>query len=158
MTIHFHYKKKQVLQALRYHFLTRPELRFMVILVNVFALSSAALFFFRKITPFAFLFGSAMWFLLMLIFWFFLPGMVYRRASTFKDHFTMNFEEDQFSLGNERGSRAWPWRALKKFVETPHFFHLYFDSRSFFLVPKDGLASSDDVYALRQLLKRKIVA
>jgi predicted membrane protein len=156
MTIHFSYNKRDVLQALRYHFLSRPEIRIMIILVNVFAFASAALFYFRKITPLAFLMGSFLWFVLMITFWFILPGIVYRRASTFKDHFTMNFEEENFSLGNERGSRSWPWNQLSKFIETPNFFHLYFDSRSFFLVPKSGFSSSDEVYAMRQMLKDKV--
>lgn len=156
MTISFTYNKGQVLQALRYHFISRPEIRIMIIVVNVFALLSAALFYFRTITPLALLVGSTMWFVLMITFWFLLPGMVYRRASTFRDHFTMNFENDSFSVGNERGSRSWPWKALKNFIESPHFFHLYFDSRSFFLVPKTGFASSDEIYELRQLLKEKV--
>src|ERR1700694_2468899 len=158
LTLQFSYDKRQVLQALRYHFISRPEIRIMLILVNVFALSSASLFYFRKVTPLAFLIGSFLWFSLMISFWFILPGLVYRRAATFKDHFTMKFEEDRFSVGNERGSRAWPWDALSTYVETPHFFHLYFDNRSFFLVPKDAFTSSDDVYALRQLLKQKVKA
>lgn len=128
----------------------------MIIVVNVFALMSAVLFYFKKITPFAFLVGSTLWFVLMITFWFLLPGTVYRRAATFKDHFTMNFENDFFSVGNERGSRRWAWESLKKFVESPHFFHLYFDSRSFFLVPKNGFANSDEVYEMRQLLKQKV--
>jgi hypothetical protein len=136
--------------------MTRPEIRLMIILVNVFALCSASLFFFKKVTPFAFLISSFLWFSLMLSFWFVLPGLVYRRAATFKDHFTMNFEEEKFSLGNERGGRSWPWKALSNFVESPHFFHLYFDSRSFFLVPKSGCRNSDEVYELRKLLKQKI--
>ena len=144
------------MQALRYHFLARPEIRFMIILVNVFAFSSAALYYFKKVTPFAFLLGSALWMVLMLSFWFFLPGMVYRRAATFKDHFTMEFEETGFSVGNERGSRAWPWNALSNFMESPHFFYLYFDSRSFFLVPKNGFPSTDAVYEVRQLLNQKV--
>ena len=156
MTISFAYDKKQVLQALRYHFLNRPEIRLMIILVNVFALLSAALFYLKKILPFAFLMGSAMWFVLMITFWFALPGLVYRRASTFRDHFTMNFEDKGFSLGNERGSRSWPWTALSKFLESPHFFHLYFDSRSFFLVPKSGFSNRDEIFELRQMLKEKI--
>jgi hypothetical protein len=86
-----------------------------------------------------------------------MPGMVYKRAATFKDHFTMNFEEDGFSLGNERGSRSWSWKALTSFLESPHFFHLYFDSRSFFLVPKSGFNSTDEIYDLRQMLKRKVI-
>jgi YcxB-like protein len=68
----------------------------------------------------------------------------------------MNFEDEKFSLGNERGGRSWPWKALSSFVESPHFFHLYFDSRSFFLVPKSGFRNSDEIYELRKMLKQKI--
>ena len=56
MTIYFGYDKKQVIQALRYHFLTRPEIKILLILVNVFAILSAVLFGFDKIQPLAFLF------------------------------------------------------------------------------------------------------
>ncbi len=156
LTIKFSYDKKEVIQALRYHFINRLEIRTMIIVVNVFAMSSAALFYFKKITPLAFLIGSFLWFALMISFWFILPGAVYRRASTFKDHFTMDFKEDEFSVGNERGSRSFQWKALSKFVETPNFFHLYFDSRSFFLVPKKGFADSDAIFEMRQLLKEKV--
>src|SRR5215216_4478555 len=135
MTVQFTYDKRQVLQALRYHFISRPEIRIMIIVVNVFALLSAILFYFKKITPLALLTGSTLWFVLMITFWFLLPTTVYKRAATFKDHFSMNFENDVFTVGNERGYRSWPWSSLKKFMESPNFFHLYFDSRSFFLVP-----------------------
>lgn len=156
MTIQFSYDKNQVLQALRYHFLSKKEIRLMIILVNVFALASAALFYFRKILPLAFIVGSFLWFALMISFWFILPGLVYRRASTFQDHFTMQFTEASFSVGNERGSRSWPWNTLSSFLETPYFFHLYFDSRSFFLVPKNAFTNSDEIHQLRQLMKEKI--
>jgi hypothetical protein len=156
MRIEFSYDKKQVIQALRYHFLSKREIRLMIILVNVFALASAALFYFKKILPLAFLVGSLLWFMLMISFWFILPGMVYRRAATFRDHFIMNFTDDSFSVGNERGSRSFQWKELSNFVETPNFFHLYFDNRSFFLVPKDAFDSSDEVYELRQIMKERI--
>jgi len=156
MTINFSYEKKQVLQALRYHFLSKREIRIMIIVVNLFALMSAVLFYFKKILPLAFLVGSLLWFVLMLCFWFVLPGLVYRKASTFQDHFTMNFEEEKFTVGNERGSRSWSWTELSNFIETPNFFHLYFDNRSFFLVPKNSFASSDEVYQMRHLLKDKV--
>ncbi|HZI01344.1 MAG TPA: YcxB family protein [Flavisolibacter sp.] len=156
MTIQFSYDKQQVLQALRYHFLSRYEIRIMIILVNVFAFMSAALFYFKKVTPHAFLIGSLLWIVLMISFWFILPGAVYRRSATFQDHFTMEFLEESFSLGNERGSRSWKWTSLSKYIESPHFFHLYFDSRSFFLVPKTGMLNRDMVNELRQLLKQKI--
>lgn len=128
----------------------------MIILVNVFALASAILFYFKKILPFAFLTGSLLWFALMISFWFVLPGMVYRRAATFRDHFTMNFEEQGFTVGNERGSRSWKWNELSNFLETPYFFHLYFDNRSFFLVPKEAFGETDNVYQFRQMLKEKV--
>lgn len=156
MKIEFTYEKKQVIQALRYHFLSKKEIRLMIILVNVFALASAALFYFKKIVPLAFLMGSFLWFSLMISFWFVLPGMVYRRATTFRDRFIMSFENDSFSVGNDRGSRTWPWKDVKTFLETPHFFHLYFDSRSFFLVPKNSFSNTEEVYQMRQLLKEKV--
>lgn len=156
MTIAFSYEKPKVIQALRYHFISRPEIKFMIILVNVFALCSAALFYFQKITPTAFLVGSLLWFSLMISFWFVMPGLVYKRAATFRDHFTMQFEDDGFTLGNERGSRSWPWIALSTFLESPHFFHLYFDSRSFFLVPKSGCKDGNEIADLRKLLQQKI--
>ena len=99
MTIHFGYEKGQVLQALRYHFISRPEIRIMIILVNVFALGSLILYALQKITPFAFLVGSLLWVVLMISFWFILPMMVYRRAETFRHEFIMNFEQEGFSLG-----------------------------------------------------------
>jgi len=156
MTIYFEYQKQQVIQALRYHFISRPEIKLMIILVNVFALFSAILFYMKKVTATAFLTSSFLWFVLMISFWFVMPMLVYRRAATFKDHFSMDFTDDGFSLGNERGSRSWSWAALSRFIESPHFFHLYFDSRSFFLVPKSGCKTSDDVFELRKLLKEKI--
>ncbi len=156
MTIEFAYDKRLVLQALRYHFISQMEIRIMIILVNVFAFSSAALFYFQKITPLAFLVGSFLWFMLMISFWFLLPGAVYKKASTFRDRFTMHFGDDEFTVGNERGSRAWPWTSVTKFIETPHFFHLYFDRRSFFLVPKAAFGSSDRVHDMRLLLRDKV--
>lgn len=156
MTIHFGYEKGQVLQALRYHFISRPEIRIMLILVNVFALASLVLYFLQKIEPFAFMLGSVLWVVLMISFWFILPGAVYRRAATFKDHFSITFEEEGFTLGHQRGSRTWPWKALSTYLESPHFFHLYFDSRSFLLVPKNGCRDADEIAQLRHILIEKV--
>ena len=156
MTIHFEYEKGQVIQALRYHFISRPEIRIMIILVNVFALGSLILYAMKKITPLAFLVGSLLWVILMISFWFVLPIMVYRRAETFLHKFSMSFEQDGFSLKHERGSRSWQWDALSHFIESPNFFHLYFDSRSFFLVPKSGCKDTDEVFELRSIIKSHV--
>lgn len=156
MTIFFGYEKGKVLQALRYHFISRPEIRIMLILVNVFAIMSITLYALKKITPMAFFIGSFLWVVLMISFWFILPALVYRRAATFKHEFSMTFEEDGFQLAHERGSKTWAWSALKNYLESPHFFHLYFDSRSFFLVPKSGCKDTDEVFELRKLIKSKV--
>ncbi len=144
------------MQALRYHFISRPEIKLMLILVNVFALASITLYALEKITPMAFLVGSVLWIVLMISFWFILPALVYRRAETFQHSFSMDFGTDNFTLSHERGHRSWPWTALSNFIESPHFFHLYFDSRSFFLVPKSGCRDKEEVSELRQLLNDKI--
>jgi len=151
----FFYNKTKVIQALRYHFMTRREIRLMMILVNVFAITSAGLFFFKKISPVAFLMGSVLWFSLMIAFWFILPYTIYKRAATFKDHFTVNLEDQHFFLQNERGSKSWPWTSFSRLIESPHFFHLYFDPRSFFLLPKDAFKGNSLLEA-RSLLSRKI--
>jgi hypothetical protein len=156
MTIYFGYDKKQVIQALRYHFLTRPEIKILLILVNVFAILSAVLFGFDKIQPLAFLFFSILWFVLMLVIWRILPGSIYKKAHTFQDKFSMEFADQEVVLENERGSKAWAWAAFSSFVESPHFFHLYFDARSFFLVPKDAFKDITDLQEARTLIKQKI--
>lgn len=156
MTIHFSYEKNQVMQALRYHFISRPEIKLMIILVNVFALTAIVLYYLKYITAFAFLIGSLLWLILMISFWFVLPMLVYRRAETFRHSFTMNFGVDEFTLEHANGGRSWPWKALAYFLESPHFFHLYFDSRSFLLVPKSGLKDSDEIQQLRHLLAEHV--
>jgi hypothetical protein len=128
----------------------------MLIMVNVFALASITLYALKKITPMAFLTGSFLWMVLMISFWFILPWLVYRKAVTFKHEFSMSFAEEKFTLSHEKGSKSWQWTSLKNYLESPHFFHLYFDSRSFFLVPKSGCKDSDEVYELRQLIKNKV--
>lgn len=152
----FTYDKPKVIQALRFHFINRREIKFMIILINVFAIVSGAFYFMHKINPLAFLLTSALWFVLMIAFWFVLPGTIYRRASTFKDRFKVSFEDKHMFLENDRGgSRSWPWTAFSSFMESPHFFHLYFDSRSFFLIPKESF-EGDDVHDARKMLKAKI--
>jgi hypothetical protein len=156
MTVQFGYDKKQVIQALRYHFLMRPEIKVLLVLINVFAITSAVLFALKKIQPISFLIFSFLWFLLMLVIWRILPGSIYRRSLTFQDHFIMHLEEENVVLETAKGSKGWPWAKFSNFVESPYFFHLYFDSRSFFLVPKDSFTSITDLQSARELLRKKI--
>ncbi|MFI5125112.1 MAG: YcxB family protein [Chitinophagales bacterium] len=156
MIIHFEYDKKQVLQALRYHFISRPEIKILLILLNVFTILSAILFFMHKIQPLSFLTFSLLWFILLITIWRLLPLSVYKRSQTFQDQFSMDLNERDVVLQTERGSHAWQWQEFSSFLESPHFFHLYFNSRSFFLVPKDAFKELDILQQARALLKEKL--
>jgi hypothetical protein len=156
MTVHFGYEKKQVIQALRYHFLMRPEIKVLLVLINVFAITSAILFALKKIQAIPFLIFSLLWFMLMLVIWRILPGSIYRKSATFQDHFSMHFENDNVVLETARGSKGWEWKQFSHFVESPYFFHLYFDARSFFLVPKEAFKSITELQEARELLRKKI--
>lgn len=157
MQIFFSYNKNSVIQALRYHFISRLEVRLLMILVNLFAIFAAVLFYFHKVSPLAFLLSSLLWIILMISFWFILPNTVYKKASTFKDTFKMTFGEHRVRLENERGYTEWNWEKFSTFIESPHFIHLYFDSKSFFLVPKAAVEKNENLNTLRKLLKEKIV-
>lgn len=151
----FSYEKKKVIQALRYHFVQRNEVRILIVLVNVFAILSAVLFALKKIRPEPFLLGSFIWLMLMATFWYILPVSIYKKAATFRDSFIIDFRDDEVRLENERGYVQWPWTRFQRFFESPHFFHLYFDPKSFFLVPKEGMSDAF-THELRGMLKRKI--
>ncbi len=149
----FTYNKSQVIQALRFHFISRKEIKFTIILVNVFAIASFVFYFLRQINSLAFLFSSGMWFVLMISFWFALPYIIYRRSVTFQNRFQVIFSDSEMTIQTEKGSRSWPWNAFSTYMESPVYFHLYFDTRTFFLVPK---AAFSDVSEARHLLKNKI--
>jgi YcxB-like protein len=59
-------------------------------------------------------------------------------------------------IENPNGSKNWNYNAFTYFIETPNFFHLYIDDRSFFLIPKDAFTNDDDTHNARLLLREKI--
>ncbi len=149
----FTYDKSKVIQALRFHFISRREIKITIILVNVFAIMSAIFYFSGKVSPVAFLLASGLWFILMISFWFALPYIIYKRSATFRNRFQVVFSDHEMTIQTEKGSRSWQWSAFSSFVESPLFFYLYFDARTFFLVPKSAFG---DVADARHLLKEKI--
>jgi hypothetical protein len=156
MRIEVAYRKPQVLQALRYHFISRPEIKFMMILVNVFALMAAVLLYLKKIGPFPFLLSSVLWLAMMTAFWIWLPWLIYRRSKTFQDRFSVVIEEGHFHIDTQSGRKSWAWREFRNYYETPGFFHLYFDPRSFFLLPKNGFTSDEDLARAREILRKNV--
>jgi len=156
MTIQFGYDKKQVLDGLRGHFFGRPEIRFLSIFINVFALLSAILFWFKKIQALPFLLFSVLWFFLWISIRRLLPLSIYKRSATFQDTFILTLEDQGILLETKRGTQRWVWENFSSFKETAYFFHVYFDARSFFLIPKDSFKDIIEIQAARKLLKERI--
>ena len=154
-TSFFTYHKGKVIQALRYHFLSRREIKIMMVLINVYAIISAILFFFKIINPLAFLLSSVLWFILMLVFWFVLPQLVYRKVPLFRDRLRAHLNHEVLRIENSRGSREWELSEFSTWMESPHFYHLYFTSRSFFIIPKDAF-EGDDVHDARKIFTNSI--
>jgi hypothetical protein len=156
MTIQFGYNKKQVLDGLRGHFFARPEIRTMVIVINVFAILSAILFFFKKIQALPFLVFSVLWFCLWISVRRLLPLSIYKKSATFQDTFTLTLEDKGILLETRKGSQLWTWDDFSGFKETLYFFHIYFNARSFFMIPKDSFKDLSEIQAARKLLKERI--
>ena len=156
MTVHVIYDKSKVLQALRYHFISRMEIKLLLILVNVFAIFSAVLVALKLIRPFPFLISSFMWFILMITFWYLLPAMVYKRNTTFKEQVDVTFREADILLETNQGYTNWAYKKFQYYLETPHFFHLYINDKSFFLLPKANCIGNADTVLVRAQLDNKI--
>jgi YcxB-like protein len=155
MQHNFSYEKAKTIQALRYHFLSRAEIKILMILVNVFAIVAAFLFYNKKIRPEPFFLGTCIWVVMMIVVWYVLPFSIFKKAGTFKENFTIQFNASEIVLNNQKGFVEWPYNTFSKWFESPHFIHLYFDSKSFFLVPKEGM-TEDMKHSLRGLLNKQI--
>ncbi|WP_447641108.1 MULTISPECIES: YcxB family protein [Chitinophagaceae] len=155
MQFSFSYQKNKVIQGLRYHFITRPEIKILILIINIFAIISAALFYLKKIQPQPFILSSFIWVVLLIVFWFLLPWYIYRKSATFKDHFILRTVSSGLELSNERGNVFWSWEQFSSYFESPAFIHLYFNSRSFFMLPKDHMAP-EQLNELRTVLKENI--
>lgn len=151
----FQFEKQKVIQALRFHFISRKEIRYLLILLNVFVLVSAGLYFFKKITPFTFLAGSFLWMLMMGVLWFILPRIIYNKTSAFRESLQAVIDEKGIMIRNDRGSNQWGWAKFSGWMESPHFFHFYFSSRSFFIIPKSAF-NDEDVDHLRKQCREKL--
>jgi magnesium-transporting ATPase (P-type) len=150
------YEKGKVLQALRYHFISRREIKLMIILVNVFAILAAILFALKLISPLPFLMSSVLWISMMVAFWIWLPALIYSKSKTFKDEFDVVISEQHFFIETPQRNKSWAWREFSSFYETPGFFHLYFDTRTFFLIPKNAFQDQESLDEARKLMKQGI--
>jgi hypothetical protein len=155
MTVDFQYDRDKVLHALRFHFINKKDIRIMLILVNLVALVSAGLYFAKKIEPTVFLVTSLMWIILMIMFWFLMPRMIYKRTRTFQERFSASINEAELKLQHPNGGRTWQYADFINWFESPHFIHLYVGPNSFFIIPKEPF-SADQMHEVRRILNEKI--
>lgn len=148
------YKKSEVLQALRYHFIKQKEIKSLMIIVNIYAIITAVLLFMKKIRPEPFLLGSILWILLMGFFWFILPNLFYKKTILFKEDWEFDYNQQEARLLSKLGEASWSWDTVTYYFESPYFFHFYFSPKSFFLVSKLDLPMEDQ-HIIRGILKDK---
>jgi YcxB-like protein len=149
------YQKNQTLQALRFHFISKKEIKLVLILVNVFAITAAVLFYMKKIRPEPFLLGTCIWLLLMIAVWYILPFSVYKKTALFKQNFLANLSNDGLQFETENGYTNWAWTEFNTYTESPNFFFLYFNERSFLLLPSENL-TADIRHDIRGILRTQI--
>lgn len=156
MVLFIDYDKSKVLQALRYHFISRMEIKVLLIITNVFAIIAAALFAFKIVQALPFLVSSLLWFILMITFWYWLPNTIYKKSATFHETIRLEFKSTEIYLETEQGRAVWLYQKFQYYLESPNFFNLYISDKSFFLIPKEALTPPDDSFALRKLLDEKV--
>lgn len=156
MQFGFYYNKRKTIQALRYHFIAKKEIRLLIIVVNIFAIASAILFYFKKIRPEYFLLGSVLWLLIMLAIWYIMPYSVYNKTDMFQHHFIVQFTTNKLILESEAGTAEWAWQKFQHYTESPNFFHLYFNAKSFLLIPKDEIGDEmrHDIRGILRQIKK----
>ena len=112
MSIEVSYQKAQVLEALRYHFIKQPEIKTLMIVVNVYAILTGILLFLKKIRPELFLLGSILWIVLLLLFWYLMPNIFYKKTALFTYTWDFSFDTQKASLQSLQGEASWNWEEL----------------------------------------------
>lgn len=153
MHLEFTYNKEEVLNALRYHFLQRGEIK--VLRNTLFILLACALagFPFRIVTLTALVGIASMTLLIVLVFWFMLPTSIYNKAHTFKDDIHLKYTEEGITISTRSSDfqRELSWSAFTQIIEAKNFFFLYRGKKNFFLIPTSAFPSEADQKTFEQL-------
>jgi hypothetical protein len=156
MRVKFHYDKKAVIGALRFHFLNRMETKVIRVLFIIFFL--LAIFgYLKAIVPYAvvvlvFLVIVA----LTVVLWKILPATIYKKARTFHEpSIELDISEEGMSITTQQGGRQLAWQNFNRVLETGYFFYLYQSKNAFFLIPADAFGDSERS-EFRALLQRHV--
>lgn len=156
MQVKFHYDKKAVINALRFHFLNRTETKVIRILFIIIFL--LAIFgYLKDVVPYAVVvIVFLVIVMLTIVLWFILPNTIYKKARTFHEpSLELDFSEEGMSITTQMGGRRLPWQSFSRVLETAYFFYLYQNKNAFFLIPADAFTTPQNA-EFRQLLQRHI--
>ncbi|QOR75010.1 MAG: YcxB family protein [Thermoflavifilum sp.] len=155
MQVVFTYDRRSVIDALRVHFMSRSEVKFMrIILMILFGLTVVGNL--MGYVSFGAVFGIfMMMLLLLLIFWFWLPVLTYNKSATFKDNICLQLEDQGMAIGTRSGEHQIRWESFRNVVETRDYIYLYRNTRSFFIIPWSAFSNEADRQAFRNLLHNK---
>lgn len=158
MHVEFSYNKEDVLNALRYHFSRRGEIKVFRNTLCILLLAALAGFFFRVVTPNALIGIIAMVALIVWAFWYVLPLSTYNKAATFKDEIRLKYSEEGLLISTRASDhqRQLSWNNFTQLVETRKFFFLYRDKKSFLLIPTSAFENEDERNTFSRLVKGKI--
>jgi len=158
MHVEFSYNKEDVLNALRYHFSRRGEIKVFRNTLCILVLAALAGFFFQLVTLNALIGIIAMTALIGWAFWYVLPLSTYNKAATFKDEIRLRYTEDGLMISTRASDhqRQLSWNNFSRLVETRKFFFLYRDKKSFLLIPTSAFENDDARNNFSKLVKGKI--
>ncbi|PSL22616.1 YcxB family protein [Chitinophaga ginsengisoli] len=143
--LEFSYNKEEVLNALRYHFLQRGEIKVFRNTLFILLAFTMAGYAFKLVTVGALIGIAAMVLLIIAVFWFLLPVSIYNKAATFKDDIHLKYSEEGITISTRTSEhqRLISWSTFTKVVEAKNFFFLYRGKKNFFLVPTSAFKSED---------------
>ncbi|SHM61068.1 YcxB-like protein [Chitinophaga sp. CF418] len=143
--LEFSYNKEEVLNALRYHFMQRGEIKVFRNTLFILLAFTMAGYAFKIVTTGALIGIAAMVLLIIAVFWFLLPVSIYNKAATFKDNIHLKYSEEGITIStrNSEHQRLLSWSTFTKVVEAKNFFFLYRGKKNFFLVPTSAFKSED---------------
>jgi hypothetical protein len=83
-----------------------------------------------------------------------MPNIFYKKTALFSYTWDFSFDTQKANLQSSQGEASWNWDELTHYFESPHFFHIYFGPKAFFIIPTDDM-SLELQHELRTILKNK---
>ncbi len=155
MTLHFKYRRREVIEALRFHFMNKPEIKLFRTFLILLVIAAFIGYFTDYISLNALTWIFIIFIALVFLLWFILPFSVYRRAHTFREpELTLSVSEETLTIGTNKGKSRIAWQRFSNVMETKDFFYLYRSNKSFFLIPANAFNSKEDRITFSKMLQK----